>query len=152
MLNEKVEVQIGARHLIVEMANLLPAEISALAQKVSERLSEIQSQNIAVGDSSKIALLVALSFAADVERERQETGSSQRASIAGRIIELASPEGDGEFFRAVLTQEGAPSIRLLIPKGKIDLAWRAFVAGEPVTFTGRRVQDCIRVAEIARSA
>lgn len=69
-MNEKVEVQIGTRRLVVDMEDLMPMQISALAQKVSERMAEIQGQNKTVGDTSKIALLVALSFAAELEKER----------------------------------------------------------------------------------
>jgi cell division protein ZapA (FtsZ GTPase activity inhibitor) len=69
-MNEKVEVLIGTRRLTVEMEGLIPMEINALAQKVTERMTDIQAQNNKVADSSKIALLVALSFAADYERER----------------------------------------------------------------------------------
>ncbi len=69
-MNEMIEVQIGTRRLVVEMENLTPIEINALAQKVSERLGEIQSQNEKVADTSKIALLVCLSFAAELDKER----------------------------------------------------------------------------------
>ena len=70
-MNEKVEVQIGTRRLVVEMEGLTPIEINALAQKVSERVVDLQSQNNKVADTSKIALLVALSFAAELDKERQ---------------------------------------------------------------------------------
>lgn len=69
-MNEKVEVQIGTRRLVVEMEGLTPIEINALAQKVSERVGELQSQNKQVADTSKIALLVALSYAAELDKER----------------------------------------------------------------------------------
>ena len=68
-MNEKVEVQIGTRRLVVEIEELTPIEINALAQRVSERMAELQQQNNKVADTSKIALLVALSFAADFEKE-----------------------------------------------------------------------------------
>jgi cell division protein ZapA (FtsZ GTPase activity inhibitor) len=68
-LNEKVEVQIGTRRLVVEIEGLTPIEINALAQKVSARMSELQQQNNKVADTSKIALLVALSLAADLDKE-----------------------------------------------------------------------------------
>ena len=71
MMNEKVEVQIGTRRLVVEIEGLTPIEINVLAQKVSERVVEMQSQNDKVADTSKIALLVALSFAAELDKERQ---------------------------------------------------------------------------------
>ncbi len=68
-MNEKVEVQIGTRRLVVEIESLTPIEINALAQKVSDRMAEIQRQHNNVADSSKIALLVAMSFAADLDKE-----------------------------------------------------------------------------------
>lgn len=77
-MNEKVEVQIGTRRLVVEMEGLTPIEINALAQKVSERVVDLQSQNNKVADTSKIALLVALSFAAELDKERQAHDLTRR--------------------------------------------------------------------------
>ena len=77
-MNEKVEVQIGTRRLIVEMEGLTPIEINALAQKVSERVGDLQSQNNKVADTSKIALLVALSFAAELDKERSAHDLTRR--------------------------------------------------------------------------
>ncbi|MEK7388145.1 MAG: cell division protein ZapA [Elusimicrobiota bacterium] len=69
-MNEKVEVQIGTRRLVIDMEGRTPIEINALAQKVSERVGELQSQNNKVADTSKIALLAALSFADELDKER----------------------------------------------------------------------------------
>jgi len=77
-MNEKVEVQIGTRRLVVEMEGLTPIEINALAQKVSERMTELQGQNKTVADSSKIALLVALSFAAELDKESRAHETTRR--------------------------------------------------------------------------
>ncbi len=77
-MNEKVEVQIGTRRLVVEMEGLTPIEINALAQKVSERVGELQGQNKQVADTSKIALLVALSFAAELDKERSAHDLTRR--------------------------------------------------------------------------
>jgi cell division protein ZapA (FtsZ GTPase activity inhibitor) len=77
-LNEKVEVQIGSRRLVVEMEGLTPIEINALAQKVGERLMELQGQNKTVADTSKIALLVALSFATELSQERAAHDTTRR--------------------------------------------------------------------------
>ncbi len=77
MMNEKVEVQIGNRRLVVEIEGLTPLEISVLAQKVSERLTEMQNQS-KMADTSKIALLVALSFAAELDKERSAHDLTQR--------------------------------------------------------------------------
>ena len=77
-MNEKVEVQIGTRRLVVEMEGLTPIEINALAQKVSERVGELQHQNNKVADTSKIALLAALSFAAELDKERSAHDLTRR--------------------------------------------------------------------------
>ena len=77
-MNEKVTIQIGTRKLVVDMEGLTPLEINALAQKVSERVIEMQSHNSNVADTSKIALLVALSFAADYDKERSAHDVTKR--------------------------------------------------------------------------
>jgi len=77
-LNEKVEIQIGNRRLVVEMEGFIPMEINALAQKVAERMSELQGLHKNVADTSKIALLVALSFAAELEKERSAHDTTKR--------------------------------------------------------------------------
>jgi cell division protein ZapA (FtsZ GTPase activity inhibitor) len=68
-MNEKVEVLIGTRRLTVIIEELTSLEINALAQRVSTRMAEMREQNNEVADTSKIALLVALSFAAEFEKE-----------------------------------------------------------------------------------
>ena len=77
-MNEKVEVQIGTRRLVVEMEDLTPLEINELAQRVSERVGELQNQNNKVADTSKIALLAALSFAAELDKERSAHDMTRR--------------------------------------------------------------------------
>ena len=77
-MNEKVEVQIGTRRLTVIIEELTSLEINALAQKVSERMAEMRQQNNDVADTSKIALLVALSFAADFEKEARAHETTKR--------------------------------------------------------------------------
>ena len=77
-MNEKVEVQIGNRRLVVEMEGFIPMEIVALAQKVADRMSELQGVHKNVADTSKIALLVALSFAAELEKERSGHDTTKR--------------------------------------------------------------------------
>ncbi|HEX4047367.1 MAG TPA: cell division protein ZapA [Elusimicrobiota bacterium] len=86
-MNEKVEVQIGTRRIIVEIEGLTPIEINGLAQKVSERMTELQQQNNKVADTSKIALLVALSFAADLDKETRGHDTTKRMleNIAERL-------------------------------------------------------------------
>ena len=77
-MNEKVDIQIGNRRLVVEMEGFIPMEISALAQKVAERMNELQDMHKNVADTSKIALLTALSFAAELEKERAAHDTTKR--------------------------------------------------------------------------
>jgi len=103
-VNDKVEVQIGTRRLIVEIEGFMPMEINLLAQKVSERMAEIQGQHKNVADTSKIALLVALSFAAELEKERAahdttkrvlENKAEQLSESLRESLEAGAPPADG---------------------------------------------------------
>ena len=100
-MNEKVEIQIANRRLVVEMEELTPIEINALAQKVSERMTEVRQSNKENVDTSKIALLVALSFAADYDKEA-------RAHERTRHILENSAEKLSESLRESLDASGAP--------------------------------------------
>jgi cell division protein ZapA (FtsZ GTPase activity inhibitor) len=77
-VNEKVEVQIGTRRLTVEIEELTPIEITVLAGRVNERMLEMQKQHPNTADSSKIALIVALSFAADLDKEARAHEMTRR--------------------------------------------------------------------------
>jgi cell division protein ZapA (FtsZ GTPase activity inhibitor) len=77
-MNEKVEVLIGSRRLVVEMEGLTPLEINGLAEKVAERMRDVQGANKNVADSSKLALLVALTFAAELDKERSAHRTTQQ--------------------------------------------------------------------------
>lgn len=77
-MNEKVEVQIGSRRLVVEIEGLTPIEINGLAQRVTDRMAELQGQNKTVADTSKIALLVALSFVAELDKEQRAHETTRR--------------------------------------------------------------------------
>ena len=89
MMNEKVDITIGSRHFRVEMEHFLPMEISAIAQSVSDRMEEIKSQHRDMADTARLAILTALSFAGDLEKERRahETDRRMTDSIANRISE-----------------------------------------------------------------
>ena len=95
-MNEKVEVQIGTRRLVVEMEGRTPIEINMLAQKVSERMAELQGQNKTVADTSKIALLVALSFADELDKEARQHETTRRMleNAAERITKSLSDSLD----------------------------------------------------------
>src|SRR3569832_2245019 len=100
LMNEKVAVQFGTRRLVVEMESLTPIEINALAQNVTERMNELQQQNNKVADTSKIVLLVALSFAADLDKEVRAHETTRR------MLETAA-ERLTQSLRASLAAGGA---------------------------------------------
>lgn len=76
-MNEKVDIQIGSRRLVVEIEGLIPLEIKALAGKVADRVAEMKTTS-GSADTSKIALLVALSYAAELDKERAAHDMTRR--------------------------------------------------------------------------
>lgn len=84
-MNEKVDIQVFRRRLTVEMEGLTPLEIGALAEKVHQKMSEISEQNNKIADSSILAILAALHFAADLETERSKHATHQ--SVFERKVE-----------------------------------------------------------------
>ena len=87
-MNDKVDVEIFRRRLTIEMEGLTPIEINSLAQKVDEKIKEISGQNDKVADSSKLAILTALAYAADLERERT-AHETQRLFLERKIDDLS---------------------------------------------------------------
>lgn len=86
-MNEKVDIEIFRRRLTVEMEGLTPMEISALAQKVDERMREISDQNNKIADSSKLAILAALHFAAELQAAK-DSQSTHNAALERRVEEM----------------------------------------------------------------
>lgn len=78
-MNEKVDIQVFRRKLTVEMEGLTPMEISALAQKVHDKMTEISEQNKGIADSSLLAILASLHFAHDLDKVSQARETSQIA-------------------------------------------------------------------------
>ncbi len=103
-MNEKVEIQIGNRRLVVEIEGLTPMEISGLAQRVTDRLTELQGAHKNVADTSKIALLVALSFAADLDKEVRAHETTRRL-LENKAEQLT--QSLRESLEAGKTPEGA---------------------------------------------
>lgn len=77
-MNEKVDIEIFKRRLSVEIEGLTPFEISALAQKVSDKMTEIAAQNKTIADSSKLAILTALHLAAELEKAKEGHDTDRR--------------------------------------------------------------------------
>jgi cell division protein ZapA (FtsZ GTPase activity inhibitor) len=101
-VNEKVEIQIGTRRLVVEIEGMTPLEINGLAQKVSERLAELQRTHKNVADTSKLALLTALSFAVDYEQE-------SRAHATTRSLLENTADKLSQSLRESLEAGGTPA-------------------------------------------
>ena len=86
-MNEKVDIVIGRRRLTVDMESLTPIEINALAQRVDDRMNEIGQQNKSIADTSKLAILTALDFAAELQKLR-DARSIEQAALERKIEEL----------------------------------------------------------------
>jgi len=87
-VNEKVEIEVFRRRLTIEMEGLNPLEINALAQKVHDRMMEISEQNNKIADSSKLAILAALHFAAELQQAR-DARSTEQAALERKVEELS---------------------------------------------------------------
>ena len=86
-MNEKVDIEIFKRKLTLEMEGLTPIEINALAQKVNDKMEEISQQNNKIADSSKLAILAALDFAAELYSIKEARETETRA-LDHKIEEL----------------------------------------------------------------
>ena len=86
-MNEKVDIEVFRRRLQVEMEGLTPMEISALASTVHERMTEISNQNEKMADSSKLAILSAMFFAAENQKLRS-AASVERMAMERKIEEM----------------------------------------------------------------
>jgi cell division protein ZapA (FtsZ GTPase activity inhibitor) len=78
-MNEKVDIEIFKRKLTLEMEGLTPIEINALAQRVHEKMIEISEHNNKIADSSKLAILAALNFAAELYQIKEARETEMRA-------------------------------------------------------------------------
>ena len=77
-MNEKVDIEIFKRRLSVEIEGLTPLEISTLAKQVSDKMGEIFNQHKNVADGSKLAILTALDFAAELSKVKDASETSRR--------------------------------------------------------------------------
>ena len=86
-MNEKVDIEIFRRKLTVEMEGMTPIEINSLAQRVSEKMTEIAEHNNKIADSSKLAILTALAFAAELSKVRENV-DTERLVLERKLEEL----------------------------------------------------------------
>ncbi|MDD5657808.1 MAG: cell division protein ZapA [Elusimicrobia bacterium] len=70
-MNEKVEVEIARRRLLVEIEGLTPFEINGVARSVNEKYEEIQAAYPKVADTSKLAIYTALYLAVELYKLQQ---------------------------------------------------------------------------------
>ena len=87
-MNEKVEIEVFRRRLTIEMEGLNPLEISSLAQKVNDKMQEISESNNKIADSSKLAILAALNFAAELQKSL-DARSTEHIALERKVEELS---------------------------------------------------------------
>ncbi len=78
-MNEKIDIEIFRRKLTVGIEGLTPIEINALARTVEARMEQIFKENPLIADSSKIAILAALSFAMENFKKEEAVSAEARA-------------------------------------------------------------------------
>lgn len=78
-MNEKVTIEILRRKIPVELDGLTELEVVAIAKDVSEKMEQIQTSQ-KIPDSSKVAILAALEFAADLARIKEAHQNAKRAA------------------------------------------------------------------------
>lgn len=86
-MNQKVDIEVFKRRLTVVMEGLNPLEISALAQKVHERMTKVSAQHGDLIDSSKLAILTAMEFAAEL-LQHEDARSTQNMALEKKVEEL----------------------------------------------------------------
>lgn len=95
-MNDKVDIEIFRRRMTVEMEGLTPMEINALAQKVNDQMTRISEENNKIADSSKLAILSALHFAAEMQKI-SDARAVESSALERKIEEL------NHALRAALT-------------------------------------------------
>ncbi len=90
MLNDQVEIEVFGRKYVVEMEGMSQLEISALANKVDTVMKEISKES-KVYDSSKLAVLTAIEFAAKLQLLQSKMEDFEKVEgrkVDGMIVEL----------------------------------------------------------------
>lgn len=87
-MNEKVDIEICRRRLTVEMEGLTQLEIISLGQLVDAKITEVTRANDKVADTSKLAILAALEFAAELT-QLKDTHETTKRMAELKIAELA---------------------------------------------------------------
>lgn len=87
-MNDKVDIEIFKRRLTVELEGFTPMEITMLADKVTQKMKEVSAQNEKIADTSKLATLAALLFAADLWRLEEKADTETRV-LDHKVEELS---------------------------------------------------------------
>lgn len=77
MRGEETVIQIFGREMKVEFEGLTPMEVASLAGQVTEKMREMQ-QVSGTADSSKLAMLACLHFAAELRLLKEQTTGVER--------------------------------------------------------------------------
>ena len=99
MIENETPVQVYRRNLSVAIEGLTPIEISAVAGQVTAEMEKIEADT-KTADTSKLAILAALSFAAELHKLNQQSGHLRQADekrISGMISTLNSALGKDSF-------------------------------------------------------
>jgi cell division protein ZapA (FtsZ GTPase activity inhibitor) len=98
-MNEKVDVEVFKRRLTLEMDGHTPLEIAQFASQVSEKMQEISSRHKTIVDSSKLAILTAIEFAAELSKVQAQQDTGRRV-IEHKVEQLT------EALKAALSAAG----------------------------------------------
>ncbi len=86
-MNEKVDVEIFRRRLTIEIEGLTPMEIQVMAQKVNDKLVEVEEKYPKIADSQKLAIIAILEMSVEQAKEREAHDTFTRA-MEHKIEEL----------------------------------------------------------------
>ncbi len=92
-MNEKIEIEVRKRKLTVEVEGFQPFEIVALAKDVEKRMLAIE-EKYGIPDSSKLGILTALEYAAEIKRlleahENARLAAEKRLEVISHTLKAA---------------------------------------------------------------
>src|SRR4051794_23859433 len=86
-MNEKVDIQVFRRKLTITIDGLTPLEIKALATRVDDKMQELHQHNTHIADSSTLAIITAMHFAADLDKV-QDARQTEQMVLEKKVEEL----------------------------------------------------------------
>jgi cell division protein ZapA (FtsZ GTPase activity inhibitor) len=97
-MNEKFDIEVYRRRLTIEMEGMTQLEVNALAQDLSERMTQIEHRTN-VPDSSKLAIITALEILTELQKEK-DARSVEKVALERKVEEMSLA------LRASLTHAG----------------------------------------------